>query len=214
MRGIMIKDILLSILLGYLLGTLSPSALISKLKSKNLREHGTGNLGATNTMLVFGKIYGVAVMIFDIAKAVVAVKLAEMIFVQLPTAGLIAGTAAVIGHIFPFYLKFRGGKGLASFGGAILALDPVLFLILLVITVGCVIIFNYTVTMPMSAGVLFPIMYGLRTKSLTVGLISGLLGIVIILRHVSNVKRVINGGDVKMRPYLAKHLFGRDIKKN
>ncbi len=206
----MIKEILISLLLGYLLGTLSPSAFISKVKSKNLREHGTGNLGATNTMLVFGKVYGVAVMIFDIAKAVAAVKLAGIIFPELDTAGLFAGSAAVVGHIFLFYLKFRGGKGLASFGGAILALDPVLFLILLVITVAFVIIFNYTVAMPMSAAVLFPIMYGLRCKSLTVGLISGALGLIVILRHISNVKRVLRGDDVKMRPYLAKHLFHRD----
>lgn len=205
----MIKEIILSILLGYLLGMLSPSAFVGKIKSKNLRDHGTGNLGATNTMLVFGKAYGVAVMVFDILKAVIAVKLAETLFPSLEIAGISAGTASVVGHIFPVYLKFRGGKGLACFGGTILALDPLLFLVLFVICVISVITFNYTVAMPMTAGVLFPVMYGFRTNSLSIGLISGVLGVIIILRHITNVRRVLRGGDVKMRPYLAKHLLGR-----
>ena len=125
--------ILLCILIGYLIGSLNPAALLSKLKKKDLRKQGTGNLGATNTMIVLGKGYGALVMLFDVAKAFASVKLAQLLFADLAVAGILAGSAAVIGHIYPFYLKFQGGKGLAAFGGMILAVDPLLFIILLVI---------------------------------------------------------------------------------
>lgn len=85
--------------LGYILGTLSPSALIAKLKKVNLREEGSGNLGATNTMLVMGFRYGLFVLLFDLFKTILANRLAKLLFPQLYLAGLLAACGAVIGHI-------------------------------------------------------------------------------------------------------------------
>lgn len=120
-----------SVIIGYLLGCLSPAALISKIKRKNLRKNGTGNLGATNVMLNFGKRFGALVMLFDIFKAFAAYKLAELLFPSAAFVGIAAGFAAVVGHVFPFYMKFKGGKGLAAFAGMVLAYNPWLFLFLL-----------------------------------------------------------------------------------
>lgn len=103
-------NILICILIGYLLGSINPAALISRMKKTNLRDKGTGNLGATNTMLVLGKKYGAFVMAFDISKAFCAVKAAQMLFPALSISGLISGGAAVAGHVWPFYMKFKGGK--------------------------------------------------------------------------------------------------------
>lgn len=105
-----VMAVVCSIIIGYLLGCISPAALVSKIKNKDLRKSGTGNLGATNTLLVFGKSWGVCVMLFDVAKAFTACKLARWLFPSLPIAGMLAGSAAVAGHIYPFYMKFRGGK--------------------------------------------------------------------------------------------------------
>ena len=98
-------------LMGYVMGTLSPSALIAKIKKDDLRKRGTGNLGATNVTMVYGRLLGVIVMIFDIGKSFAAFQLAELIAPDalapnIPIAGLLASGCAVIGHIFPFYMKF------------------------------------------------------------------------------------------------------------
>ena len=84
-------EMVLSAASGHGLGQLNPAALISKLKNRDLRENGTGNLGATNTMLVFGKAYGIAVMLFDVLKAYFAIKIAKALFTKYVFAGLIAG---------------------------------------------------------------------------------------------------------------------------
>ena len=124
---------ILSGIMGYLLGCLNPAALFAKAKKIDLRKKGTGNLGATNTTIVLGKKYGVIVMLFDIFKAYLAVKLAKVLFPKAALAWLFAGGAAVVGHIYPFYMRFKGGKGLACLGGAVLAISPSMFLVLILI---------------------------------------------------------------------------------
>ncbi|MBI5065477.1 glycerol-3-phosphate acyltransferase [Candidatus Woesearchaeota archaeon] len=116
----MLKEVLI-ILIAYLLGSLSPSYFFAWLKGFDLRSKGTKNLGATNTMLSLGKFYGFLVALFDVSKGVLAIYLVyyfglnELIY-------YLAGTAAVLGHIFPFYLNFRGGKGVATSVGFIISL--------------------------------------------------------------------------------------------
>ncbi|MGM9681658.1 MAG: glycerol-3-phosphate acyltransferase [Eubacteriales bacterium] len=199
--------ILSCILIGYLLGSLNPAALLSKLKKKDLRKQGTGNLGATNTMLVLGKGYGALVMIFDIAKALVAVKLAHTLFPTMEVSGVIAGSAAVVGHIYPFYLKFKGGKGLAAFGGLVLGVDPFLFVILLVIAMALMFLLNYSVAMPMSAAVLFPILYGIRNGGFLSVIIVTTVSVLIICKHFSNIGKARRGEDLKIREYVKDHLL-------
>lgn len=196
------KEYLLSILLGYLLGSLSPSALLSKLKKENLRNQGTGNLGATNTMLILGKGYGALVMLFDIAKAYAAVKLAEKLFPLLVCSGLIAGCAAVIGHIFPFYMKFKGGKGLAAYGGMILGLEPLLFLILLLIAIAAMFITNHAIAMTVSATVLFPFFFAIRKGDLIAFLLVAAVSALILSRHTGSILEAIRGEDTSVRAFL------------
>lgn len=156
---------LFSAVIGYFLGCLSPAALVSKLKNKNLRSNGTGNLGATNTMLVLGKSYGALVMVLDVTKGYISVRLAQRLFPLYSLAGLIAGCAAIVGHIFPFYLDFQGGKGLAALGGLVLGVDPILFLVLLIAGVAVMVITDHGYAMPITAAVLFPILFAIRSDS-------------------------------------------------
>ena len=200
-------DILLCIFVGYLLGCLSPAAFFSKLKKKDLRKEGTGNLGATNVTMVLGKKYGALVLLFDIVKAFAAVKLAQVLFPAFTASGLTAGAAAVAGHIYPFYLKFKGGKGLAAFGGLILGVDPLLFAVLLVFSMALMFMINYSVAMPMSAAVLFPILYGVRTCGEASVLIVTAVSILIICKFWSNLVKAICGEDITVREYVWNHIF-------
>lgn len=202
------SELVLSGIIGYAIGSLSPSYLLSKIKKQNFREKGTGNLGATNTMLILGKGYGAFVMLFDIFKAVAAAAVAGAIFKKTAMASLVAGVFAVVGHIFPFYLKFRGGKGLATFGGLILSFDPVMFLILLALTLILMFVFNYGVAMPMSACVLFPILALLKTRSIAVFALTFLASLLVFIKHFPNLKKALNKDDATVRDYILK------LKKN
>lgn len=200
---------IIAIVIGYLLGMLSPSALLAKLKKTNLREIGSGNLGATNTMMVLGKGYGVAVMLFDIGKSFLAVRLSQRLFPELPYVGLAAGFAAVVGHIYPFYMHFRGGKGLAAYGGMILALEPWLFLVLVAIGVLIMVITNQGVAMAMSACILCPVFYGLYTRDLGAFLLLAALSVIIAINHKQNLVEAVQKKQVNVRDYIKNHLFRR-----
>lgn len=197
-------QIVLSSIIGYVIGSLSPSALLSKIKHKNFRKQGTGNLGATNTAIILGKGYGAFVMLFDIFKAAAASFLCAHLFPQLSLVPLVAGVFAVIGHVFPFYLRFRGGKGLATFGGLILSFDPVMFLILLALTLILMFVFNYGVAMPISASILFPILAFLKTRSIIVFALTSAASLLVFIKHLPNLKKAIKNQDHTVRDYIAK----------
>lgn len=198
-------EYLWTILMGYSLGSISPSAIISKFKKVNMRENGTKNLGATNAMLVLGKGWGALVMAFDVLKAVLAIILARLIFPQFSAVGILAGASTVLGHICPFYLKFKGGKGLASFAGMILALDPVLFVFMLLLCVGIMILANHSVVVPYVAAVIFPVFYCARNPEPAVIIIAILVSLLLALRHIPDIKRAKEGGDIKIRDFLKQH---------
>ena len=202
-------EILLSVILGYLLGSLNPAALIGKFKQTNLKKSGTGNLGATNVLLHFGKAYAVVVMLFDIFKAVAAFHLAALLFPSVELASYLAGAAAVVGHIFPFYLKFKGGKGLAAFGGFVLAVDPHVFLFLLIVGVVAMLVVNYSVALPYTAGIAFPVIMWVLKKAVPVIAVCTAVSGLILYKHAGNVKKAMDGTDNKIREYVATKLFAK-----
>ncbi len=193
---------------GYFIGTLNPAALLARIKKKDLRKSGTGNLGATNAMLVLGKACGAVVMAFDIAKAFLAVRAASFFFHDLSLAGIVAGAGAVIGHIFPFYLKFKGGKGLAPYAGMVLALDPLLFLFLLILCVIIMLIVNYGVGLVYSAGILFPLLSLWRNESIGYFIIAVSVSALLLAKHFENIKKILKGEDYKVRDVI-KNMFSK-----
>ena len=199
-------QVLFSLLIGYVLGSLSPAALLSIALGRNLHEEGTGNLGATNTMLVLGKNWGVCVMVFDVCKSWLAARIAKALFPQLVIAALLGSLGAVIGHIFSMFLRFHGGKGVAAFGGMILAYDPGLFLPLLAIAVLLMTLCNYGVAGPVSAGILFPILVYADSGSPAAFLTAALAGILMILAHRVNFARIRSRHEQPFRPYVAEKL--------
>lgn len=201
------------VILGYLLGSISPAAFLGKIKKVNMRQSGTGNLGATNTALLMGKKLGFAVMFFDIFKGALAVILAKLIFAETAAvSGLIGGCAAVLGHMFPFYMKFKGGKGLAAYGGMVLACDPLAFLILLGFGIICMFVFNYCVALTISASALFPVTVALSRmgtpEMIPMTVISAVVTAIFIFRHRSNVIRAFKKQEPTTKDFLKK-LFGK-----
>lgn len=189
-------EVVLSAAIGYGMGQLSPAALISKLKNTDLRQNGTGNLGATNTMIVFGKAYGIAVMLFDVLKAYLAIQIAKRLFPLMKFAGLVAGCFAVIGHIFPAYLEFHGGKGVATFAGLILAYDARTLVVILAIAILLMVITDFGTWGPVSAAVLFPTWLWIRIKSFIVFGGVAAVGGLIIYKHQENFERRKTGEEI------------------
>lgn len=195
-------EYLYCVIIGYMLGSISSASIISKIKNVNLKESGTKNLGATNTMLVLGKGWGALVMVFDVLKALVSVCVARLLFPQFSVSGILAGASAVLGHICPFYLKFKGGKGLACFAGMILALDPVLFLFMLIVCVCVMIIANHSVVVPYVAAVVFPVFYCAKNPEPPIIIVAVLVSLLLAIRHIPDITRVKQGGDAKIRDYI------------
>ncbi len=196
-----------SAVLGYTLGCISPSYIIGRAKHIDMRKSGTKNLGASNTFLHFGRFWGVFVMLFDIFKAYFAVLLCRLLLAALPLTALIGGTAAVLGHNYPIYLGFRGGKGLASFGGFILAVSPIMFLILLAVCLAGTLIVNYGCMLALLAALLFPFFAGAYYKSLAAFLICTVCSVSVFYKHTQNLRRIRRGEETKLSVFFGRYLI-------
>ena len=191
-------------LVGYLLGTSSMAFYLSIMTKKDVRKSGSGNLGASNTMALLGWKAAVLVGAHDIGKAWLAVLLAKWIFPNVAYAGAVAGVASVIGHIFPSYLNFRGGKGVATFAGLILAYDIRLLLGLLGIAVIVMIVTDTGHYGPVSAAVLFPLWLWMKVKSLVVFGGVAAVGGLIIYKHRENFARAKEGKEIHVKEFADK----------
>ena len=193
--------------LGYLFGCVSPSYILGRCKKVDLKNSGTKNLGASNTFMHFGTFWGMFVMLFDIFKAYIAVKICSFLFREVNYAPLVSGCACVLGHNYPFYLKGKGGKGLASFGGMVLGLDPLLFLLLLTLCLVIAFVVNYSCTVALTASVLFPVLLGISEQSLIAFAIATICSINVFFKHTENIRRIRSGKEEKFRTFIKKYVF-------
>lgn len=148
---------IVTILGAYLIGCSNMALYLSRWKGVNLRAGGSKNLGASNAFALMGWKAGLLVAVHDIGKAVLAVELSKWIFPDVPLLGFIAGVACVLGHMFPFYLKFKGGKGFASYLGMILAINWKFALCILAAVVILTVLTDYIVVGTVTSVVSFPI---------------------------------------------------------
>jgi glycerol-3-phosphate acyltransferase PlsY len=172
---------------------------IGKLTKKDLGKNGSGNLGASNALVLLGWQAGVLVGVHDIGKGLLSVLLARWLFPELQYAPAAAGVACVLGHIFPFYLKFKGGKGLASYIGMMVALNWKLALVVLVVLVVATLITNYIVAGTVSTIVVFPAATLILTGNLIMVLILCIPTVVMLFKHRENFSRIRNGTEVGLR---------------
>lgn len=189
----------LVILLAYLLGCSNMALYISQIKKLDLRAGGSGNLGASNATALMGWRAGATVAVHDIGKSALAVVLAKLMFPQLPLIGAVAGVASVLGHIFPFYLKFKGGKGFASYIGMTLALNWKLALVIMALVLIVTLITDYIVVGTTLTILSVPTYLGIAEHSILLALILCVATVVIIYKHRMNYVRIYKGTEMGLR---------------
>ncbi len=181
------------IILGYLIGGINPAYLIGKRRGFDIRKRGSGNAGASNAVIVMGKRIGVLSAFFDIFKSFLTVRLSTWLFPNFAYAVVLSGVSCILGHMYPVFMGFRGGKGLACLGGMILAYDWTFFVALLSSELILVLIVDYICVVPITASIIFPVVYALRTKSLVGTLVLLISTLFILIKHVENLKRIRKG---------------------
>ncbi len=184
---------LLVIVISYFIGNFAPSYFIGKItKNIDIRDYGSGNAGATNTFRVLGAAAGVIVLICDVLKSMLAVH-AGLWLIGTQLGGMVAGGMAVIGHNWPVMLRFKGGKGIASSLGLVLALFPQIGLILIAVGVIVILITRYVSLGSITAVILCPILLVIFGYSWEICLIAGILAGMALLRHKDNIIRLKQG---------------------
>lgn len=186
------------ILLSYIIGCSSMSYYISKINKVDIKGQGSKNYGASNTVALIGWKAGILVAVHDIGKAVLAVFIAQYFFPALQYAGVVAGVACVLGHIFPFYLNFDGGKGFASYMGMLLALDWRIFIALGIAVIVITLVSDYIVLGTMTVITLTPIYFAI-THDLTSAAILLIASVIILYKHRVNLVRIKNGTETGLR---------------
>ncbi|HKN24915.1 MAG TPA: glycerol-3-phosphate 1-O-acyltransferase PlsY [Candidatus Acidoferrum sp.] len=191
------------VLAGYLLGSIPFGLIFAKLfAGKDVREHGSGNIGATNVSRVVGPIAGVLTLLLDSVKGVAAVWLAARLTDHAATAMVLAGLAALLGHCFPVWLKFKGGKGVATALGIFIALCPsaalAAFVLFLIVTAFC----RYVSLGSLSAAAAMPLLiYFLwapgHAPPLVVTLGTLFATVLVFYKHDANLQRLVDGTEPK-----------------
>ncbi|MCX6311658.1 MAG: glycerol-3-phosphate 1-O-acyltransferase PlsY [Bacteroidetes bacterium] len=204
----MTTNAILALMIAYLIGSIPSALWIGKLFYKiDIREHGSGNSGATNTFRVLGKKAGIPVLLLDVFKGWAAVMMAVFVteapqhsqdFVNIE---IVLGVAAVVGHIFPLWATFRGGKGIATLFGVVLAVHPYACLICAGIFLLVFLATHYVSLGSISAGISFPItvifVYG-REIVPSMVVFSCLVAILILITHQKNIERLLRREESKM----------------
>lgn len=196
-KGVFFVDYLIFAVIAYILGSIPSALLVGKIGYKiDIREHGSGNLGGTNTFRVLGIKAGLIVTIADILKGTLAALLPG--FIGIGIDPLIIGIFAVVGHMFPLFAKFKGGKAVATSGGVILAVSPILFFAAL----GTFfILLKLTKFVSLSSMVTSIIAVCLSIYMQHTGLIiiTSIMALFVIYRHRANIKRIMNKTEPKIK---------------
>jgi acyl phosphate:glycerol-3-phosphate acyltransferase len=195
----------LILLLAYLLGSIPSGLIVGKLfYKKDIREHGSGNLGGTNTFRTLGVKAGIVVTLGDILKGTLAASLPLIFDVNLHM--LLVGIFAVIGHMYPIFAGFRGGKAVATSGGILLAYAPLLFLFMLLFFIGSLLLTKY-VSLSSILTAIATFIYALFTGDIALIIVVFCLMAFVIYRHRANISRI----RAKTEPKV--NLFGKNKRK-
>ena len=200
--------------IGYLVGTINPSYFIAKIKGFDIRGRGSGNAGGSNALITMGNKIGAICMILDILKSYLVVTAIMYFLPGNKHAAIVAGVMCIIGHMFPFYMGFKGGKGFACLGGLILAYSSKLFVIMLAAVFILVLVTDYICVGPMAASVAFAIIYGIYEKDV-MGFAILMVGAgLIIYKHIENIKRIREGREVHFSFLWRKDEETQRVQKN
>ena len=199
---------ILTALIAYLLGSIPTGFLVARARGVDIRKVGSGNIGATNVFRIVGKAAGIAVLLADAAKGWLAVVVAARWVwgwsgpatseQTLEWFRLVAGVAAILGHNYTCWLRFKGGKGIATSAGVLVGLVPVSLLIILAIWIVVFAFSRYVSLASISAAFTLPFAAWLVGESTTIILALAGLAALAIYKHKANIERLINGTENRM----------------
>ncbi|NLM07503.1 MAG: glycerol-3-phosphate 1-O-acyltransferase PlsY [Clostridiales Family XIII bacterium] len=179
---------------AYMLGNLSPATIISKASGVDIRKEGSGNPGTTNVLRVMGKKAALFTLLIDVLKGVAAVLIGRLLGGE--TLAVFCGFAAFLGHIFPAFYKFKGGKGIATAFGVLLTIHTVMALICLAIAaLGFAISRRVSVGSLMTALSLPPVAWFFMPDYIVIYIV---MAVIVLIRHRSNFQRLIRGEEPKI----------------
>ncbi len=193
---------LLVLLAAYIIGATPFGYFAGRLKGIDIREHGSGNIGATNVLRTLGKSVGIPVFVLDVLKGAIPVIIAQQLFPESDMIAVLAALGAILGHTFTFWLRFKGGKGVATSGGAILALVPLALLGGLIAWLAVFYSTRYVALASIVAAVAIPVVVGIQaliwqTTGFSLLIFSVIVGALVIWRHRSNITRLMDGTEHK-----------------
>jgi acyl phosphate:glycerol-3-phosphate acyltransferase len=191
----MTTDLLLAFALGYLFGSIPFGLLLTRFAGKgDLRDIGSGNIGATNVLRTGSKPLAAATLILDCLKATAAIFVARAIW---PDSDIAAAAGALIGHLYPVWLKFRGGKGVATLLGVLIALSWQAAVVFAVAWVGLFVLLRYSSLAGMGAAISAPITPLVLGRQDLVPLFAG-FALLVVWKHQENIRRLIAGTEPKV----------------
>lgn len=198
---------ILAVALAYLLGSIPAAVWIGKIiHNIDVREHGSGNAGATNVIRVLGWKTGIPVLIIDLVKGWTAAMLPQFFHLAEPGSALLtnlqilAGVIAIAGHILPVLAGFRGGKGVATFFGVLLAIQPLLTICCLGVFLVVLLVTGIVSVSSMSAGIAFPafLFIFFDNPSVILKIFSVFVAIALLVTHRKNIDRLLKGEESKL----------------
>ncbi len=199
-----IQNLFVAALIGYLFGNIQMAYILGQLvRHIDIREHGTTNAGASNATVVLGWRYGILTGLGDVLKATAAVLLIKALYPNVPGLGFIAGGCAVLGHIYPMVMKFRGGKGIAALVGTLLALNGWVGLASILFIAFFLILLDYIAISSIALYVFLPFIVAFFFRySLNPIALACIISAVGIYKHLSNIRNIRAGTEVGLRAVL------------
>jgi acyl phosphate:glycerol-3-phosphate acyltransferase len=189
---------ILSLAMAYFIGAVPFAYLVVRLtQGIDIRQVGSGNVGATNALRSAGKGWGILTLLLDAGKGFVAVILVRYL-TQSPEWGLLGALAAILGHVFPVFLRFRGGKGVSTACGAFLAVAPGVVGICALAFLAATALSRYVSLGSILAAACFPLAAWLRGEAFPVVAVGGAAGVLIIAKHAGNIRRLLEGTERKL----------------
>jgi glycerol-3-phosphate acyltransferase PlsY len=206
-------EIAFLIVFAYLIGSIPTAVWVSsKIYGIDIREHGSGNAGATNTFRILGKKAGTAVMIGDMLKGFIAVKLSLLSNFSWDSEAITnlqvgLGLAAVVGHIFPIWADFRGGKGIATLFGMILSIQPLVAVSLIGVFAVMLFLTRYVSLSSISASIAFPVLivFIFREPEISYKVFAIATACLVVLTHHKNISRLLAGNESKVKSFRKRH---------
>ncbi|RLD08842.1 MAG: acyl-phosphate glycerol 3-phosphate acyltransferase [Chloroflexota bacterium] len=207
----MATQIMLTLIIGYLFGCLQSAFILGKLVRKiDIRDHGSGNAGASNITSTLGLKFGVIVGLVDILKGFFAVQVVKWIYPGNPDLAYLAGLMAILGHIFPFYLKFRGGKGVATLAGMMFGVNWKLGLFFVLLVAVPALVTDYIVAGSFSTFIALPIVTYFSGYPILMTLLSLGLTVLCFYLHRANIQRILDKEELKISAVIFKNETSAD----